>query len=234
MDTYLDLILNSGDVEEFLADLARHTVSVVAPPGAEVLCGITLLRDNNADTIASSSDRARLMDEIQYRYGDGPCLRAVRTNVPVLIPDLQAETRWPEYTSVVAAQGLTSILAVPLALEGDAVAGLNLYAGRLGVFDEDAVRAVQRVASHASKALRLAVRMALHREEAEGRKAAMESRTIIDMAVGVLIGQNRCSQEDAVQIMKRAASHRNLKLRDIATQIVFSASGAPPTTHFHV
>ena len=60
----------------------------------------------------------------------------------------------------------------------------------------------------------------------------MESRTDIDLAVGILMGRNRCSQEEAVQILKTASNHRNVKLRDLATDLVASVSSAPPTTSF--
>ena len=55
----------------------------------------------------------------------------------------------------------------------------------------------------------------------------MESRTIIDTAVGIIIAQNRCSQEDAINLIKSASSTRNLKLRDVAAAIVESAGGGP-------
>jgi AmiR/NasT family two-component response regulator len=51
-------------------------------------------------------------------------------------------------------------------------------------------------------------------------KAALESRTTIDLAIGIIMGQNRCSQEAAFKILKNASSTRNAKLRDVAATIV--------------
>jgi AmiR/NasT family two-component response regulator len=63
-------------------------------------------------------------------------------------------------------------------------------------------------------------------------KAAMESRTTIDLAVGVIMGQNRCSQDAAMSILKSASSVRNVKLRDVAASVLQSLGQGPGRTHF--
>lgn len=60
----------------------------------------------------------------------------------------------------------------------------------------------------------------------------MESRTDIDVAVGIVMAQNRCSQAEAFEILQRASSTRNVKLRVIASEIVQRVSGAAGATHF--
>ena len=61
----------------------------------------------------------------------------------------------------------------------------------------------------------------------------MESRTTIDIAVGAIMAQNRCSQESALKILKIASSTRNIKLRDVAAAVVASVSEDPKIlTHF--
>ena len=57
---------------------------------------------------------------------------------------------------------------------------------------------------------------------------------MIDLAVGILMGRNRCSQEEAVEILKTASNHRNVKLRDLAADLIASVSSAPPTTSFEM
>lgn len=58
----------------------------------------------------------------------------------------------------------------------------------------------------------------------------MESRTGIDLAAGIM-GQNRCSQEEAMAILVKASSGRNQKLRTLAEEIVSSISVQGPVTH---
>lgn len=51
------------------------------------------------------------------------------------------------------------------------------------------------------------------------------ARSFIDTALGVVMGQNHCDHDTAFNILRRAASSRNLKLRDLAASVVESVSG---------
>ncbi|MBG0740465.1 GAF and ANTAR domain-containing protein [Paeniglutamicibacter antarcticus] len=226
------LILQSEDIDAFLNGLACHAAQILSSADDEVLCGITLLRDRKAGTVASSSDRARHMDEIQYSFGDGPCMTASRDQVTVHVPDLETENRWPEYSATVHQSGMRSILAIPFNLEGDAKAALNLYSARAGKFDARVQETVQRYTREVTTTLQLGLRFAQHIDTASNLKSALESRTIIDLAVGIIMAQNRCSQETAVGILKSASSARNLKLRDVATALVQSINQEAAHTHF--
>ncbi|MHA7264346.1 ANTAR domain-containing protein [Arthrobacter sp. TMN-37] len=71
--------------------------------------------------------------------------------------------------------------------------------------------------------LRLAVRIARLSDTDENLRAAMQARTTIDLAVGIIMAQNRCSQDSAMTILKAASSARNVKLREVAAAVVASA-----------
>lgn len=219
-----DLVLNSSDVEHFLHELAAFTAARLCDPGQKIYCGITLVRRKKSVTIASSDENARVLDELQNTFGDGPCLTAIRKSESVLVPDVDIEHRWPEYIEAVKDHGVRSVLGVPLELDGEADAGLNLYAGWANGFSGEAIDRAEHYAMRASKALNLSVRMAHLTEARDNLKAAMESRTTIDLAVGIVMGQNRCSQEAAFKILKNASSTRNVKLREVAATIVASVN----------
>ena len=87
-------------------------------------------------------------------------------------------------------------------------------------------------ATDASKFLRVAVRVAHLTDTGEHLRAAMSSRTTIDVAAGIIIGQNRCSHEAASTILKAASSGRNVKLAEVAAAVVTSIGQEPPETYF--
>lgn len=228
-----DLLLSTPDVEEFLEELARHSASIFSNPDHEVYCGITLMRHRTAGTVASSSERARQLDEVQYAFADGPCLRACREGTQVHVPDFEKDNTWPDYNEAITGHGLRSVLAVPFPLPDDTSrAGLNLYSDRPNAFDQAAVQRANDYVEQASKGLQLAVLIAQHSQTAANLRAAMESRTVIDIATGIIIAQNRCTQEDAIELIKKASSNRNVKLRVVAQAIVESAGGGPVQTVF--
>ncbi|WP_354173119.1 GAF and ANTAR domain-containing protein [Arthrobacter sp. UYEF36] len=227
-----ELVLNSSDVEEFLRELARVSARSLSEPGDEILCGITLFRHRKAATVASSSAAAQAMDEIQYTFGDGPCVTASREQETVHIRDLEDCGRWPQYAATVRGHGVRSILALPFLLDGDTRAALNLYSHRSGRFDGRAMDLARTFVGQTSLALRLAVRFAHYSDTAANLRATLETRTGIDVAVGIIMAQNRCGQAEAFELLKAASSARNIKLHAVAAGVVESLGKGPARTHF--
>ncbi|MGN7253258.1 GAF and ANTAR domain-containing protein [Arthrobacter sp. SAFR-014] len=228
-----ELVLESVDVGEFLNELARFSGAYFSASGNDVVCAFTLMRKKKSATVASSDARARMLDEIQLQFGEGPCLAAMQALLTMHVPDAADESRWTDYIAAVARHGVGSILAVPLELEGETRAALNLFSTRPHGFSGPDIDGAEDFARQASTTLKLALRIARLTDARNDLTAAMQSRTTIDIATGVVMAQNRCSQEAALRILKTASSLRNTKLRDIAASITASVSGhATVSTHF--
>jgi len=224
----LELVLDSPEIASFLTELAIMTASCLSSQDDFVECGVTVLRDKRPAVVASSDARAASLDEIQNGFGDGPCLTALRENTTILIPDLMAEERWHHYAEAALDYGVRSILAVPLDLAGEAQGVANLYSRRPNGFSDLDILTAENFVANASRSLRLALGMARLKGVHDDLVAAMQSRTIIDMAVGVIMAQNGSSQDDAVRILTRASSSRNIKLRDVASTVVDSVGRQEP------
>lgn len=228
-----DLVLGSADVEDFLHELAVVAASELASVGQEIFCGVTLIRRKRAATVASSDAHARMLDEIQYAYNDGPCLTAIHESMTVHAPDLRRDNRWPEYARAALNEGINSILAVPFLSDGNARAGLNIYSTRAHGFSGIDIDRAEQFAIQANTSLRLALRIAQLTDARNDLTTAMKSRTTIDLAAGIIMAQNRCSQATAMSILKNASSARNIKLRDVAATVVASVSSdTTVNTHF--
>jgi len=123
-------------------------------------------------------------------------------------------------------------LGVPLALDENQAAALNFFASEPGVFTDKVVRTAEGFAELAGRALRLALRIADAQNLAEDLSAALEHRTVINLACGVVMAQNRCTQEEAMAVLTQASSHRNQKLRDLAADILHRVGSGAVSTHF--
>ncbi|MGF9648248.1 GAF and ANTAR domain-containing protein [Pseudarthrobacter oxydans] len=219
-----EMVLDSRDVVGFLTDLAVVS-SRLSSPDNRIHTGVTVIRRKRAEAVASSDAAAHALDELQNGFGDGPCLTALRAGKTVLVSDLPTERRWSPYLKVAREHGVSSILAVPLDLAGEAEAVLNLYSGRSNGFSEDDVSTVEAFASQAASSVRLVLRITQLSEARSDLASAMQSRTIIDMAVGAIMAENRCSRDTAFQILTKASNTRNIKLRDVAASVIRSISG---------
>ncbi|MGB9034708.1 MAG: GAF and ANTAR domain-containing protein [Paeniglutamicibacter sp.] len=227
-----DLLVETYDLESFLNALAHVSADELSVPGAPVHVGITLRRHKRVGTVASNSALAQTLDEVQYDFGEGPCLTACSEHRTISVPDISADGRWPEYFAEIHNAGVRSMLAVPLTLNSEYTAAINLYSMRTHAFDDQAILQAESHAEHASALLNLAVTMAKLRDNEENLKLALASRTAIDLAVGIIMGQNKCSQDRAVEILKSASSSRNIKLRHVAEAVIASTTSAPVSTHF--
>jgi len=218
------LLLDTEDFTQFLDELARYAVDTVTPATA---CGLTVARDGKLMTVASSDGFALSLDEVQYGHDNGPCLTAMRTGTTVVITDLAADDRWGGYQADALAHGMAASLSVALDAGSDLRGALNLYATEPKVFDAWQTQA-ENLADEASRALRLATRLSDQTQLTRHLETAMASRSVIDQALGIIMAQNRCTADEAFTILRRASNHRNIKLRDIAQDIVTHISSEPP------
>ncbi|MGD9705779.1 MAG: ANTAR domain-containing protein [Acidimicrobiia bacterium] len=58
---------------------------------------------------------------------------------------------------------------------------------------------------------------------------ALASRPVIDQAIGILMERHRCPAEDAFRRLRAESQHRNVKLRDVAFELVRAVGGVEPT-----
>jgi hypothetical protein len=218
-----DLLLESPGFTEFLLGLT--TLSATFLGGSQpMLCAITVERNGTPATVASSGEEAKRLDEKQYAFDDGPCLTALRQGITVLVPDVATEDRWDHYASAISGEGIKSVLAVPIATDSGSAAALNCYARTSGVFDKAIVAEVERHAASISRILRLALKVHPPEMYPEHLRSALKSRAIVDAAVALIMVQNRCSRERAMELLHVAARATDTKLHTIAADILQGAS----------
>ena len=221
-----DLLMATESVEEFLQQLAGVAAATI---GGGVSAGVTVARDGHPATVASSDEYAARFDEVQYGPDQGPCLTAMRAGKVVMIDDMAADERFSSYRLRALDLGVRSSMSLPLQGGDDAVGALNLYSRRAHAFGAPEQADAKRFADEASRALSLAVRLFHHVELTDQLRAALSSRTVIDQAIGIIMGQNRCGAESAFNVLRSTSQNRNVKLRTVATEIVTTVGRAEPT-----
>jgi GAF domain-containing protein len=216
-----ELILSTQGMSEFLDELVQLAA---AGNGS---CALTVRLDDKSRTVASSDALAARADEIQYAQGEGPCLEAMRTGATVHVPEMATDDRWGNYRSYALAQGVRSVLSTPIGVDGQHFGALNLYSTDTGAFDDGARQQAERWAQQASGAVGVALRLAERTRHGQQLAEALDSRSIIDQAIGILMAQQRCSARVAFEILRSASQGRNVKLRTIAADIVRAVGGEP-------
>ncbi|MET3963190.1 GAF domain-containing protein [Marmoricola sp. OAE513] len=201
------------DVETALT--AITTSAVISLPGVGH-AGISLMhKDGTIETRGATSDLPRQLDDLQFQFQEGPCYDAMLEGSPdVLVSnEIRHDQRWPRYVPPAVELGLKAQLGIRL-FNADGVHGaLNLYSTEGDVFPDEAVDLAQLYAANAAVVLG---RIALERN----LRAAMETRTVIGVATGLVMGRYGISQEQAFQYLTRMSQTTNTKLRVVAEQLV--------------
>jgi len=92
-------------------------------------------------TFGSSGPLSRTLDELQFTYGQGPCLDAVTQRRPILAPDLDdpGEDRWPALSQALLGEGIHAVFALPVAVASAPFGALDLYRRTSGPLDGPAM-----------------------------------------------------------------------------------------------
>jgi hypothetical protein len=101
---------------------------------------ISLIFDGaTAGTLGSSDSTARMLDELQFTLGEGPCLDSVAQRTPVLVVDLADpdDRRWPVYGPAMLAHQIRGVYAVPVVVAGEYVGALDLFRHQPGHLDRE-------------------------------------------------------------------------------------------------
>lgn len=206
-------------VMQKVAGLVKRTV----PGAAEV--SVTVMERGRPATIAATGRLAADLDERQYDAGYGPCMSSVEGGEPVTINDMDGEDRFGQWAKDAAAAGAHSSLSIPVPLQREVAAALNIYSTEKNRFDEQGVELATTFAAYAGVAL-----ANMHLYEAQGRvaeqlQAAMRSRAAVEQAKGILMGQRGCSADEAFNALVALSQDSNRKLRDVAQALIEHSVG---------
>jgi GAF domain-containing protein len=196
------------EILQCIVDMARPTVPGAAFAGVSV---VTARRE--LQTVAATDDICAQVDRMQYETGQGPCLDATWEQDTVRVDDLAEAGRWPTFSPLAVDFGIRSILAFRLFVHEERLGALNLYARAPGAFTDESVHLGQVFAAHAAVAWD-------HAKETDGLQNAIVTRSLIGQAQGILMAENKITAEAAFGLLRDASQRRNVKLREIAQQVV--------------
>jgi hypothetical protein len=205
------------------AQLLRRVVAVAARavPGAEHAALSLITGSGGPRTGATSDELPPRIDQIQYETAEGPCVQALTESDLVLTNDLTMASEWPAFARrAVEETGVRSMLSYRLFLNDGNRGALNFYAMKPDAFDMSAVATGSIFAAYAS----MAQLAALHQDQAINLSRAVESNREIGVAMGILMANKRQTQEQAFTDLRIASQHLHRKLRDIATEVIYTGA----------
>lgn len=192
--------------------------SRVVPGAGEV--SVLLVGARGPSTAASTGPLALELDDWQCRRGLGPALEAIGERVTVSAADLTTEIRWTEWTARAVAAGARSFLSIVLPVGDDVIGALTVYGWEAAAFGGDTVRNAQVFARAAAVSVANVLLYDSVASTAEHLRSAMASRSVIEQAKGVIMSGRRCTADEALDVLVKAARGADQPLRDVAAALV--------------
>jgi hypothetical protein len=189
---------------------------------------ISLVFDGAASgTLGSSGEPARKYDELQFTFGEGPCLESVATRIPVLIADLadSDDPRWPAYGPALLAYKIRGVFAMPVLVAGEHVGALDLFRAKPGRLEEDHLAGAIAAAELATAPLldlmnddlQAAVNDPVSNAWAELHTL---TRTEVSQATGMLVAQLDVEPAEALVRLRAHAYATGRSSTDVARDIL--------------
>jgi GAF domain-containing protein len=214
-----DSLVDDYDIIELLDRLAGYSVELLAADAAGIMLGDA---QGTLRLVASTDERSDWMELLQIEADEGPCVECYRSGTPVSVTDLtDAAVRWPRFVAALAERGTYgSVHALPLRLRGEPIGTLNLFHREPGPLPGADLALGQALADVAT--IGILSERAIRRGEVvnEQLQTALTSRVVIEQAKGVLAERGHLSMSDAFDRLRRYARNRNLRLAEVAREIV--------------
>ena len=216
-----DTLVADFDIVDFLHTLANRAVELLDASEAGLM-----LADQRGGLrmVASSSERARLLELFEIQNEEGPCLDCFKGGSAVIEEDLETNPgRWPLFGAEARASGFRSALALPMRWRNQVIGALNLFRSAPGSLDAAGMVTGQAMADIATIGIlqERAVREA--RIMAEQLQSALHSRVVIEQAKGVLAERAGVNMDEAFQMLRTYARGHNHRLHDVAAATITGA-----------
>lgn len=181
----------------------------------------------NIGTLGASGAAARAYDEVQFTYGEGPCLDAVSTRAAVAVVDLADpnENRWPAYGPAMLLHDIHGVYAMPIMVAGEYVGALDVFQAVPAMLDAEQIAGVVMAAELAQMPMLDLLEENLHdAATTPGSHAWDELNTLtraeVSQATGMLMAQLDLNAPEALVRLRAHAYSTSRSATDVARDII--------------
>ncbi|KQY55649.1 hypothetical protein ASD11_14130 [Aeromicrobium sp. Root495] len=213
VETFAEFASALTDAQDF-DDTADHLIRYAVDSLGASFGGITLIHTKGRlETTGATDPMVEKVDLAQYELGEGPCVDAATDLRSSVSGSVGHDGRWPRWGPAAEALGVRSVLSADMHGRDRRIGALNLYSTSEDVFMRESVEIAKVLADQSA-----AVMAAMRAEE--GMRAALETRTVIGQAQGMLMERFGLDASQAFSVLRRFSQDNNIRLVDVAGQLV--------------
>src|SRR4051812_17069157 len=219
------LVAGARGVIDLLGDVAEFAAQAI--PGVDGV-GVALVQPHDGapriHTWAATAVFVHDIDTVQYEeLHEGPCITCMESRRACVSGSLGSDGRWPRFGGRVARMAVHSALSLPLVVGDEVIGAINTYARNRDAFGERAAQLGSQFAGPAAVSVYNAQLLARAHERTRALQRALDSRAVIDQAIGIIRSRAGVSAEVAFARLTRLSQTQNIKLHVVAQRMVDEA-----------
>lgn len=191
---------------------------------------VSMFGGTAAASLVSASDAlAARLDELQFDLGEGPRWEALRTRLPVLVPDVHSHPySWPVFNKALLDTGVAAMFVFPLTLGALDLGAVELHhtkPGSLSYSDHTTAAVLAgRTAWHLLRRL-----LSVNSPDTDpSEHNELMSRREIHQATGMVLAQAGTTAAEALLLLRAHAFANALTLREAADAVLLGRLSFAP------
>lgn len=202
------------EADDFGATLDRFVERIVHTVPGCAAATITIRSTEAVETVAEHA--APQLDQLD----PGPIVEALTYTEPRRLEDASTDQRWPAFSARLLNSGFGGCLALPLSTGGPETAVLTLFSRQPDQFGEVGYDVVLLLTLHAGVVFDNASLYHDSNQLITQLRNALRTRALVGRAQGMLMRHFGYASDRAFEALRIASQNRNVKLRDLAEQLV--------------
>ena len=203
----------------YLEDILKLIVAVTAQVMNSKICSLLLLDESGKELSvkATQSVSDRYNKKPNVKVGEGIAGIVAETGEPITVPDVKEDLRYKNST-IAKKEKLCSLLCVPLVYKGKVIGVLNSYTAQMHKFTHKEIDVLRSIANQAAVVIenfRLVVEARVIKEE-------LESRKTIERAKGILMKQDKLSEKEAYERIRKYSMDNRRSMREVSEAIILT------------
>lgn len=203
----------------YLHDILQMIVTMTAQLMGSKICSLMLLDEATQELriAATQSLSSEYRKKPPIHVGQSISGRAIQNKKPISVLDV---TKDPSYgfPAIARAEGLKSMLAVPMLIKEKPIGVLNCYTTTEHYFSDEEINIIQMIANQAA----VAIENTRLFKESQAAIDALESRKLVDRAKVILMKEKKLSEPEAFQFIQRQAMNLRRTMKEIAEAIILN------------
>jgi signal transduction protein with GAF and PtsI domain len=203
----------------YLEDILRLIVVVTAEVMKSKICSLWLVdeRDKALKIRATQSMSEEYLRERSLKLGEGVVGYVAQENRPMMIYNVLKEPRYKE-KELARKEGLVSLLSVPMCVKDKVIGVINCYTSFPHKFTKSEIEVLTTVANQAAVSIEnagLIVKAKIIEDE-------LMSRKLVERAKGILMKEQRLSEEEAFRRLQKKSMDLRKSMREIAEAVILA------------